>query len=286
MSDRLADVESRIHTVEQLSAVITAMRGIAAARVREATECLEGVRAFATTIAMTIGEALNFLPPGEDAGAGPTSDGPHAIVALLAEQGFVGTFNEHVLEAVGAAMTGGGTTPAKLLLMGSRGQTEALARGLTADWAAPMISHPADAPMLADRIAEALFAAERGPGRVTLIHALPDHTSVAITARRLLPFDFGRFRVTRPTLPPHISLPPQMLMASLAEEYIFAELTEAIVLSFAAENEARMRAMVAARSNVSGTLDTLTALARQVRQDEITAEITELAGGVIAAGGR
>ncbi|MFZ2468739.1 MAG: F0F1 ATP synthase subunit gamma, partial [Parvibaculum sedimenti] len=71
----------------------------------------------------------------------------------------------------------------------------------------------------------------------------------------------------------------QVLLAKLVEEYVFAELCEAVMLSFAAENEARMRAMIAARSNVAKTLDGLIARSRQLRQEEITNEIVELASG-------
>jgi F-type H+-transporting ATPase subunit gamma len=55
------------------------------------------------------------------------------------------------------------------------------------------------------------------------------------------------------------------------------------MLSFAAENEARMRAMIAARSNVSRKLDELVASFRRLRQEEITGEIIELSGGSITA---
>jgi F-type H+-transporting ATPase subunit gamma len=55
------------------------------------------------------------------------------------------------------------------------------------------------------------------------------------------------------------------------------------MLSFAAENEARVRAMLAARANVKETLEGLTQSYRQVRQDEITADIVELAAGAATA---
>ena len=65
---------------------------------------------------------------------------------------------------------------------------------------------------------------------------------------------------------------------------MFAELCEALTLSLAAENEARMRAMTAAKSNVSTMLDDLVARSRQLRQEEITNEIIEL--GARKAAGR
>jgi len=56
------------------------------------------------------------------------------------------------------------------------------------------------------------------------------------------------------------------------------------MLSFAAENEARMRAMIAARTNVHDKLEALTGDYRRLRQEEITSEIVELSAGSIAAG--
>ena len=53
--------------------------------------------------------------------------------------------------------------------------------------------------------------------------------------------------------------------------------------AFAAENEARVRAMIAARANVRTRLDELTGRYRRVRQDEITSDILELAAGTASA---
>lgn len=72
---------------------------------------------------------------------------------------------------------------------------------------------------------------------------------------------------------------PQRRLIKLAGEYIFAQLCEVIILSIAAENKARMRAMIAARTNVHITLDQLIGDFRRLRQEEITSEIVELASG-------
>jgi F-type H+-transporting ATPase subunit gamma len=99
----------------------------------------------------------------------------------------------------------------------------------------------------------------------------------------LLPFDFARFKVTPRGVPPITTLPPEQLLAELAEEYVYAQLCEEVMQSFAAENEARMRAMIAARSNVSRKLDELVASFRRLRQEEITSEIIELSAGSMSA---
>ena len=60
-------------------------------------------------------------------------------------------------------------------------------------------------------------------------------------------------------------------------------LCEEVMLSFAAENEARMEAMIAARRNVVRKLDELVASFRRLRQEEITGEIIELLVGSVSA---
>ena len=75
----------------------------------------------------------------------------------------------------------------------------------------------------------------------------------------------------------------ERLLAALVEEYIFAQLCEALMLSFAAENETRMRAMVAARTHVHDTLESLIGESRRLRQDEIASEIVELSSVTLAA---
>ena len=149
-----------------------------------------------------------------------------------------------------------------------------------------MIAHVDEAAALADRVTEQLYAHldEGRATQVSLAHATPSPSGeVHVVEHMLAPFDFARFPRAENRWPPLISLPPGLLLAELAEEYVFAELAEAVTLSLAAENEARMRAMTAAKSNVAKMLDELIARSRQLRQEEITNEIIEL--GARKAGG-
>jgi F-type H+-transporting ATPase subunit gamma len=286
MTERVSEVEARIGSVKQLSAVITAMRGIAAARSREAGARLEGVRAYAATIGAAIAQALalqadDHVPPG----TGGRSD-QHLVFVLCAEQGFAGAFNSHVLDAAQSLMArddGGVTT---LLLVGDRGVKTAAERNVPCADAIPMAAHIDEIVNLANRLTELLFDRLRTGDvvRVTIVHSVPEPgQSSPITIKGLIPFDYARFPVASGILRPLITLSPQVLLAQLAEEYVFAELSEALILSYAAENEARMRAMVAARDNVGRKLDELSARARLLRQEQITAEVIELASGASAA---
>ncbi|MCO6179387.1 F0F1 ATP synthase subunit gamma [Ciceribacter sp. RN22] len=277
MVERLSGVEARIGSVRQLSTIVTAMRGIAVAHSREARQHLAGVRTYADAIGVAIGEALSLLPASP---ATVNASGGEAVVAFCTEQGFAGTFNERVLDAVEAFSNERAGHPPALLLVGDRGLMIAGERGLAVEWSAPMIAHVDEAAQLAERIIDALYdRLEAGAiSEVTVIHtALAPAGRIDIVTKRLIPFDYQRFQLARLTEAPLITLPPQRLLEGLAQEYVFAELCEAVIISFAAENEARTRAMIAAKDNVSRKLDDLTALARQLRQEEITNEVIELA---------
>jgi F-type H+-transporting ATPase subunit gamma len=99
----------------------------------------------------------------------------------------------------------------------------------------------------------------------------------------LLPIDFGRFARPVETQAPLTTLAPQLLLEGLASEYVYAQLCEAAMHAFEAENEARMRAMASAKTNVETKLAALFQRERHLRQQEITTEIVELAAGAEAS---
>jgi F-type H+-transporting ATPase subunit gamma len=259
------------------------MRGSAAARSREARLRLAGIRAYAAVIGGAIGEALALAPEsGTQLRKGGRIEG-HAVIVLCAEQGFAGSFNDRILDA---AERYSKSKAAELLIVGNRGAMVAAERGLTFGWSAPMVAHADEVPLLASRITDALYARleKSQAARATVIHAVPaPSAAIEIVERALLPFDFARFQVAPRAAPPITTLPSEQLLAELAEEYVYAELCQEIMLSFAAENEARMRAMIAARSNVARKLEELVGSFRCLRQEEITGEIIELSAGVISA---
>ncbi len=280
MTERLSDVLARIHSVRQLSSVIGAMRGIAAARARETRARVEGVRAYAATVGAAIGQALALADDGFAPSARHAGQGGHLVIALCAEQGFAGVFNRRVLDVAERLVKAKGGPATELMVLGGRGLVAAEERDLAVGWSAAMVAHVDEVGALADRVTEQLYA-RIGSGRATrvnLVHATPSPGEIEVVDRALAPFDFARFPRARNAAPPIVSLPPQVLLAKLAEEYVFAELCEALTLSLAAENEARMRAMTAAKSNVAKMLDELIGRSRQLRQEEITNEIIELGG--------
>lgn len=274
MTDRLADITARIDGIGQLGQVVNAMRGIAAARAQQANAQLPAADSHAAAIAAAIGEVLTLLPSPTDAAPEPSRT---ALVVFCAEQGFVGGFGEAVLRAIEPELT---TTP--LLAVGTRGLANLAERDVAPLWSAALPSHTLGIPRLADRIAEAVYGRVVS-GDIDALDAVFSLRSpgqpIAVQRRRLFPLDPAAFRRVRAGNPPLLTLKPETLLRELTAEYLHAQLCAIALHAFAAENDARMEAMAQAHSQIERQLGELRAVQRRVRQDEITAEIIELAAG-------
>jgi F-type H+-transporting ATPase subunit gamma len=279
MTERLADIGARIEGIRQLGAVVNAMRGIAAARAQQARGQLIAVDSYAATIAVAIGRALSLAASAYPAAARKPSR--PALVLFCAEQGFAGAFSERVLDAVGADLA-----TSELFLIGTRGGAVIAERGVAAGWKSAMPSHSPGVPKLADRIASALYT-RIAAGEIDRLDAIfslwePGH-GTHVERRRLFPFDITGFPRPTDANAPLLNLAPEMLLSDLTADYMHAQLCNAALHAFAAENEARMEAMASARHQIERQLSSLRATQRLVRQEEITAEIIELAAGETAS---
>jgi len=286
VTERFSKIQERIDSVSQLSSVVAAIRGIAAARLREGEDRLNGVRAYAEVVGIAIGEALALV--GQEGGPEDAANNRQAsrlVLALCSEQGFVGGYNSRILDRAALLANVPGS---ELIVVGNHGLMIAEEHGLQVVWSAPMAVHVDEANGLANRLAGMLYDKVRqGAVSAVVIHAKTDTgDGQSIDQKALIPFDFSRFPATRSNEPPLLNLSSEELLAQLAEEYIFAELCEAVILGFAAENETRMRSMISAQDNVRRRLDELRSRSRRIRQEEITSEVVELAAGVQASTAR
>lgn len=275
MSALLSDVEQRIASVRQLDAVVNAMRGIAGARAQQGRQILPAIRAYADTAGRAIAQARR-MQTGTTAPEHPgAARGKPGLVLFGAEQGFAGAYPERVLDMAGAEIR-----DASAFLVGSRSAALASERGLPIYWQTSFPSRVAALPELATGIVGAIYEylADAAPASITMIFPVWNAgQGLDILRRRLLPFDPEIFPVTMTGPVPLTNLPVADLLARLAQEYVFAQLCEAAAEAFAAENEARMATMAAAKNHIDGKLAALQLEQRLTRQSEITAEVVELA---------
>jgi F-type H+-transporting ATPase subunit gamma len=273
---RPEDVKRRLGNIQQIEDIVTAMRGLAAAHSLDAQKHLAAISAHEATVARAISQVLAYMQGSHGADASTDAGGPHLVVVIGAEQGFAGSYNENIVDAVLGG--GGANEPTEFIVIGQRAIVDFDVRGLSPVWSANMISQSEHAASLASNIVDAIFGRIRQAGvvRVMLAGTQPDARRAGIEMKQLLPFDFSRFAQAASMQRPMFNVPPSQLLEDLVEEYVFTELCQAIILAFAAENDARMRAMTRARTNVDRIRQDLKLELNQSRQEQTTTEIIEL----------
>ena len=280
MAERLADIVTQTQNVRQLAAVVTAMRGIAASRAQKSRSLLAGIEAYSDVVSRAIGQALSLLPSDMTASP-PLRHARLGLIMFCAEQGFAGAFSERVLDAAA-----GDLGDAATLIVGTRGIVVANEREIKPAWSAPMATHVDAISSFANRLADALYGYVAA-GTIAKVDILFSRSvsgsGIHIDRHSLLPIDFERFVRPLEKLAPLTTLAPQLLLERLTTEYVYAQLCDAAMHAFEAENEARMMAMASAKTNIETKLADLSRRERQLRQQEITTEIVELAAGAEAS---
>ncbi|MGO8915550.1 MAG: F0F1 ATP synthase subunit gamma [Stellaceae bacterium] len=279
---RLAEIETHIASMGGLLDIVGAMRSLASMRVQEAHRALPGVRRYAEAMAAAIGRTLLLVP--EPRTGQRAARGRRVLILCAAEHGFVGGFNERLIEA---AVTDLNPRDA-LFVLGSRGIALAQERGRPIAWTHAMATRVEGVPDLVRRSTAELYrlVAQRGITRAEVMFARYRQGGAATIERRLLfPLDLESLAVDPARLPPLANLHPDVLLEKLIAEHVFALFTEAAVESLASENDARFSTMDSAHDNVAKKLDQLRQEARQARQGEITTELIDLVTGAEAQQG-
>ena len=276
---QLAEIQGHIASMDELADILGAMRSLAGMRVQEAQRALPGIRRYAESMAAAVGASLLLMPHLMTQTYGDR--GRRALILCSAEHGFVGGFNERLIEAAEAILR-----PWDLLfLLGSRGAALASERRRKVTWTRPMATRLSGAPDTINHVAHELYARiVRGEiSRVEVMFARYRQGAASTIERRLLlPLDTKPLATTTPRQAPLHNLEPGPLIEILMAEYVFALLTEAAVESIASENAARFAAMDSSHDNATKKLSELRQTARQARQTEITSELLDLITGAEA----
>lgn len=281
---RLAEIQAHLQGMAELRDIVGAMRSLAGMRLQEALHGLPGIRRYTDSIGAAIADAMTLdAQPLEPRDIGSI---PRAIVLFTSEHGFVGGYNERLIDA---ALENLRRTDV-IFVLGGRGAAMLTERGRRAAWTYPLATRTAAAPETAQALSRALYTrvARGAIGRIEVIYARYAQGSRAtIERRQVLPLDPRMLAPSGRKQPPLHTLAPGILVERLMAEHVFAALTAAAVESIASENAARLAAMESAHDNVSRRVEALRGDARQARQSEITAEILELVtAGKALEGGR
>ncbi|NIR28767.1 MAG: hypothetical protein GWN84_05515 [Gammaproteobacteria bacterium] len=275
----LPRLRARISNLQELRDLIRALRALAASHVQEAQAALPGIRGYVEVVEDAIAEAAALLP--ETYALPATSEPPDAgvLIVVCSEHGFAGAFNERLLERAEAERKEG----QELVVIGRRGAVLAEERGLEIGWSSPMATHVGGIVGVTRRVVERL-------GSVSTADAVFGRyrrgANFEVETKSILPLDPDLLVGSQQRSPPLHHLSPDVLLQRLADEYLFGEITRAVMESLASENGARLGVMEAADHNIGDTLDELRHKEHTLRQEAITSELLDVVTGSEAILGR
>ena len=268
----LPRLRARIASLRDLRDLMRALRALAASHVQEAQDALRGIRRYTGIVEEAIVETAAALPVERaDRGAAPPAGEP-MLAVFCSEHGFAGALNARVLERAEAERKEG----QRLLVIGRRGAILAAERGLDVDRDFPMATHVGGVLGVTRGVAEHLSAVATAD---VVFAGYRRGGNFEPEARRVLPLDPALLVGSGRRSPPLHHLAPEVLLQQLSSEYLFAEITRAVIEALASENGARLHAMEAADHNIGDKLEVLRRQEHVLRQEAITAELLDVVTG-------
>ncbi len=294
----LKDLRVRIASVKSTQKITSAMKMVAAAKLRRAQEQAEAARPYAERMERMLSSLATASAGKEGAPellAGKGQDQVHLLVVGTADRGRCGGFNSSIVREVRrriAALRNDGKT-IKLLCVGRKGRDQ-LRRDFgdaiidtVEDVARPRLRFEA-AESIANRIAQ-MF--EAGEFDVCTIYYARFQSAISqiVTAQQLIPFaptegdgaeaaesggDSLAVYEYEPT--------EEEILDALLPRNLAVQVFRALLENSASEHGARMTAMDNATRNAGDMIDNLTLTYNRTRQAVITSELIEIISGAEA----
>lgn len=278
----LREIKGRISSVRSTLKITSAMKLVSSSKLRRAQLAIEAMRPYQRQmdgILQALLEAGARIPEAE-----VKADAPLAIVAISSNSSLCGGFNSAVIAKVKAVLA---DNPDALVYSAGRKVADAMRKiGKPSPENLNVLSEkPAYGPAsdLAARLMED-FANGRISGVVLVYSHFVSAARQVPVAERLLPADLvisseGEAEVEKSDF--IVEPSAQEMMADLFPKSIKLKLYTAFLDSAASEHAARTVAMQTATDNGENLLAELTLIYNKTRQQKITTEILDLAGGKI-----
>ena len=298
----LKDLKVRINSVKSTQKITSAMKMVAAAKLRRAQENAEAARPYAEAMermVASVGENVGGIEGAPRMLAGTGKTDTHLIVACTADRGLCGGFNGAIIREVRTMahnLKRDGKT-VKLLCVGRKGRD-----GLKRQFEAAIIDtiegigrrgvEYAEGHDVAERIT-ALFEDEEFDVCTIVFNRFQSAMTQVPTAQRLIPFSApegedgagAEDKAAAETGPQAIYIfepEEQEILAELLPKNIAQQVFQALLESAASEHGARMTAMDNATRNAGDMIDSLTLTFNRTRQAAITRELVEIISGAEA----
>ncbi|MGH7034429.1 MAG: F0F1 ATP synthase subunit gamma [Stellaceae bacterium] len=288
----LKELRLRIRSVRSTQKITSAMKMVAASRLRRAQEQAEASRPYAQRMERMLGSLAANLKSMTNAPpllAGTGKDATHLIVVATSDRGLAGGFNATILRDARRMireLTGAGKS-VKLLTIGRKGR-DALRRdharlivdSLT-DVARPSLTFEA-ARGIAERLL-ARFDAGEFDACTIVYNRFKSAISQIVTRQALIPFAPPEQAAVAPQQGIYEFEPEEAeILADLLPRNLAVQIYTALLENGASEQGARMTAMDNATRNAGDMIDTLNTTYNRSRQAAITKELIEIISGAEA----
>jgi F-type H+-transporting ATPase subunit gamma len=289
----LKALRMRINSVKSTQKITSAMKMVAASKLRRAQQQAEMARPYAlrmarmlNTLAASVGDSPNA--PAMLAGTG--KDQVHLLIAVTADRGLAGAFNSSIGRATrtrARTLEAQGKT-VKILAVGRKGR-DYLRRELSSriagdiSYAGKRRIEYADAKELADRITTMLNNGEFDVA--TLIYnRFQSVISQVVTELQLIPVPVMQTlsETDGSAALPEFEPDEEMILSRLLPQALAVQTYTALLESSAGEHGARMTAMDNATRNAGDMIKRLTLNYNRARQANITRELIEIISGAEA----
>ena len=287
----LLDMRRRIKSVKNTQQITKAMKMVAAAKLKRATDRVTAARPFAQKMSEVLGGLSarigeDFSHPLLDA----RGDEKYLIVIVTADKGLAGAFNANVIKIAQAFMKENAGKSTQMMPIGRKGRDFFKRRevafteeyvGLTGKG---RIEY-GEAVEIAQNVIRT-FTADESIDKVFLVYSeFKSVLSQKPSVRQLLPIPkvTGDAAQTTGAQAEYLyEQPPAEIFGRLLPKQVETQIYSAILESIASEQGARMTAMDSASKNAGELISTLTLNMNRIRQAAITKEIIEVVSGAAA----
>lgn len=275
----LKEIKGRIGSVRSTLKITSAMKLVSSAKLRKAQNAIAAMRPYEE-------ELRRMLEMASGAGGVPENvTSPAVIIAVASNSSLCGGFNANVIAKVRAVRRSG-----DVVYSIGRKMADAMARdgfSSPSDYST-LSEHPAyaDAAALVEKLSKDFY--EGRISGVTLVYTHFVSTSRQVpVVERLLPIEtpdrvVGDEGAVIPGPDAILEPSARELLEALLPRTLKLKLYAALLDSAAAEHAARTIAMQTATDNAEDLLSELTLQYNKGRQQKITSEILDLAGGQAA----
>ena len=288
----LKDLKTRINSVKSTQKITSAMKMVAAAKLRRAQDAAEKGRPYADRMQQIVNSLAGKADPSSAPQllVGNGNDKTHLLVVVSADRGLCGGFNGAITRQTRnevARLRGEGKV-VKLLMVG-RKSADALRRELgdiyidSLEGIQGTSVQFGDAASIGDTIRNGFEAGEFDVCTV-IFNKFKSAISQEVTLQRLIPAEVSEEQDSADETGVSYEYEPdeEELLAAVLPRNISTQVYSALLESSAAELAARMTAMDNATRNAGDLIERLTLVYNRTRQATITKELIEIISGAEA----